>query len=181
MIRYIYMIFYFHIVFMNKVNGTILYDFRNGDNFNGWSIVNDAVMGGVSSSSLKLDQEGNALFSGYVSLKNYGGFSSIRCVGKKIDIGDYKYIVLKIFGDNKYYQLRIRSQYYHNHVYVKKFYAKNEWQEIKISLNSMEPQFRGKKLNMRNFNDDSIIEFGILIGNKVEENFFLLIDSILLQ
>ena len=42
----------------------------------------------------------------------------------------------------------------------------------------MKPQFRGRKLRMRNFNSDSIVEFGILIGNKVNEEFSLLIDYI---
>jgi hypothetical protein len=34
---------------------------------------------------------------------------------------------------------------------------------------------------MRNFNSDSIVELGILIGNKVEENFSLKIDYIALE
>lgn len=37
------------------------------------------------------------------------------------------------------------------------------------------------KLNMENFSGKSIVEFGILIGNKVEEDFVLLIDTIYLQ
>ena len=86
-----------------------------------------------------------------------------------------------IFCDNKFYQLRIKSKYYDRHIYVEKIYAKNEWNEIKIPLNSMEPQFRGRKLRMRNFNSDSIVEFGILIGNKVEESFSLMIDYIALE
>ena len=42
----------------------------------------------------------------------------------------------------------------------------------------MIPEFRGRGLRMDNFNSTSIVEFGILIGNKVEENFSLLIDYI---
>ena len=77
--------------------------------------------------------------------------------------------------------MRIKSKNYDRHVYIKNIYVKNEWEEIKIPLNSMEPQFRGRKLKMRNFNSDSIVEFGILIGNKVEENFSLKIDYIALE
>ena len=45
----------------------------------------------------------------------------------------------------------------------------------------MKPQFRGRKLRMGNFNETSIVEIGILIGNKIEEDFTLFIDSISLE
>ena len=45
----------------------------------------------------------------------------------------------------------------------------------------MKPQFRGRKLRMNNFNERSIVEIGILIGNKVEEEFTLFIDNIALE
>lgn len=166
---------------MENADAKILYDFQNEKNISDWIVVDDVVMGGRSIGSLSVDKEGNGLFSGYISLKNYGGFSSIRCKVKELEIDNYQYIVIMIFGDNKFYQLRIRSKNYDRHVYVKKIYVKNEWEEIKIPLNSMQPQFRGRKLKMRNFNSDSIVEFGILIGNKVEENFSLKIDYIALE
>ena len=53
--------------------------------------------------------------------------------------------------------------------------------EVKIRIKSMQPQFRGRRLNMRNFDDNSFVELGILIGNKVEEDFSLIIDHILLK
>ena len=166
---------------MKNADAKILYDFQNKKNISDWIVVDDVVMGGRSIGSLSVDKEGNGLFSGYISLKNYGGFSSIRYRSKRLDINEFEYIVLKIFGDNNYYQLRIKSSYYDRHVYVKQFYAKDEWQEVKIKINSMEPQFRGRKLNMRNFDDNSFVELGILIGNKVEEDFSLIIDHILLK
>ena len=179
MIKIIYTILILGIMFINKSNTKTLYDFTDKNNLKSWSIVDDVVMGGRSSGSLNLDTNGNGSFNGRVSLENYGGFSSIRCRVKNLDLSDNSLIVLKVFGDNKVYQLRIKSKYYDRHVYVKNFYAKDEWQEIEIPLDSMEPYFRGRKLNMNNFEDNSIVEFGILIGNKVNEDFSLLIDYIL--
>ena len=166
---------------VNILNAEVIYDFSSKNKLKGWNIVDDNVMGGWSRGSLRLDSKGNGVFSGYISLKNYGGFSSIRYRSKRVDINEFEYIVLKIFGDNNYYQLRIKSSYYDRHVYVKQFYAKDEWQEVKIRIKSMQPQFRGRRLNMRNFDDNSFVELGILIGNKVEEDFSLLIDHILLK
>mgnify|MGYP006140582471 FL=1 len=174
-------IVYLLVFLVENVEAKIIHDFNIGQNVNDWFVVDDVVMGGRSLGSFSLVEGGNGLFRGYISLKNYGGFSSIRCKQKEVGIDNYQYIVIKVFGDNKFYQLRIKSRYDHRHQYVKRFYAKNEWQEIKIPLNSMEPQYRGRKLRMRNFNSDSIVEFGILIGNKVEENFSLMIDYISLE
>ena len=129
---------------------------------------------------LGIDDNGNGVFYGFVSLENYGGFTSIR-LRKKVQLKNYNKIVLRVFGDNKQYQLRIKTRNRDRHVYVKNFYAESKWKEIEIDLKSMRPQFRGRKLNMSNFNNRSIEEIGILIGNKTEEEFRLLIDYLVLK
>ena len=163
------------------VKAEIIYDFSENSNLRNWRVIDDGVMGGRSQGSLRINFEGHGVFSGFISLENYGGFSSIRFNTTPIKVIGYDYISVRVFGDNKEYQLRIKSDYYDRHVYSKPFFAKNEWQEISIPLRKMKPQFRGRKLRMSNFNERSIVEIGILIGNKVEEDFTLFIDSISLE
>ncbi len=158
-----------------------LYDFSDKSSLRYWSVIDDGVMGGNSKGALRINYEGHGVFTGYVSLENYGGFSSIRYRPRNITIKDFKYISIRLFGDDKYYQLRIKADYYDRHVYVKQFFALSKWQEIIIPLKEMEPSFRGRKLNMDYFNDNSIVEIGFLIGNKVEEDFTLIIDKISLK
>ena len=167
--------------FMNIIKASVLYDFHINSKLQGWMVVDDGVMGGRSSGNLSLTKDGNGLYEGYISLRNYGGFSSVRCRTEINNVEKYDFIAIRVLGDNKYYQLRIRSNRSDNHVYVKKFFAKDEWNTIRIPLNSMEPQFRGRKLRMKKFNSNRIVEVGILIGNKVEEDFSLLIDYIILE
>jgi Complex I intermediate-associated protein 30 (CIA30). len=163
-----------------KLEAEVIYDFKK-DRYSGdWRVVNDGVMGGLSSGRLEIDDDGNGIFYGFVSLDNYGGFTSIR-LRKKVKLNNYNKIVLRVFGDNKLYQLRVKSKSRDRHVYVKNFYAENKWQEIEINLKSMRPQFRGRKLNMSNFNNRSIEEIGILVGNKVEEEFRIKIDYLTLE
>ena len=50
-------------------------DFQAATNAAAWQVVNDDVMGGVSSSSFCVTN-GVALFRGKVSLENNGGFAS---------------------------------------------------------------------------------------------------------
>ena len=45
-----------------------------------WQPINDAVMGGVSVSSLRFDPAGHAVFEGSVSFERNGGFASVRCL-----------------------------------------------------------------------------------------------------
>ena len=163
------------------VEAKVVYDFSEDSSLRNWRVIDDGVMGGRSQGSLRINFEGHGVFSGFISLENYGGFSSIRYNTTPINVIGYDHIFIKVFGDNKEYQLRIKSDYYDRHVYSKSFFAKNEWQEISIPLGEMKPQFRGRKLRMSNFNERSIVEIGILIGNKVEEDFTLFIDSISLE
>ena len=56
----------------------VLFDFQASKNPPTWQIVNDDVMGGVSTSKFQVLTNGGAIFSGVVSLENNGGFASVR-------------------------------------------------------------------------------------------------------
>ena len=143
-----------------------------------WYITNDDVMGGVSNSSIVIDNEGSAIFSGQVSLENNGGFSMVRLpVDISLNSNSSK-IVLKIKGDSKKYQLRIKSKKRQRFWYVSTFQTSNKIQKIEIPLKDFYPSFRGYRLNYNNFSGNNIKEIAILIGNKKNENFNLKIEKI---
>ena len=167
--------------FVSMVEARIIYDFSKMENLDGWYVVDDGVMGGRSKGKLKVENGDTGVFSGKISLENYGGFSSIRYYTGELNVKQNKYVTVILSGDNKYYQLRIRSSRNDRHVYTKKFFAKDGWQEIRVPLDSMEPYFRGQRLRMSNFDKKYISEIGFLIGNKVRENFELKIRSIILE
>jgi hypothetical protein len=54
-----------------------VFDFPTSDDVNEWSVVNDTVMGGVSSGQLAWEDEA-LVFTGDLSLDNNGGFASVR-------------------------------------------------------------------------------------------------------
>ena len=167
--------------FVSMVEARIIYDFSKTEDLDGWYVVDDGVMGGRSKGKLKVENGDTGVFSGKISLENYGGFSSIRYYTGELNVKQNKYVTVILSGDNKYYQLRIRSSRNDRHVYTKKFFAKDGWQEIRVPLDSMEPYFRGQRLRMSNFDKRYISEIGFLIGNKVRENFELKIRSIILE
>ena len=47
--------------------------------------------------------------------------------------------------------------------------------------NNLAPKFRGRQLDLANFNNDTIAEFGFLLGNKTTESFKLQIESIKIE
>ena len=75
-----------------------------------WRIVNDGVMGGVSSS--RVSRAGDALrFAGEISLANNGGFASMRrSLDAGIATGGPVGFVLTVRGDGNRYRLRVYTR-----------------------------------------------------------------------
>ena len=155
-----------------------IYDFDNQSKISNWVIVNDDVMGGVSSCQLGIDNKGNGVFEGLISTANNGGFSSIRLNLDRVEVSEDSYFKIKLKGDNKIYQLRIKTNRSDYHSYIASFQTSSHWEIIKIAVKDMYPSFRGRKLNMKNFSSDYFQQISFLVGNKKNERFRLLIDSI---
>ncbi len=166
--------------FMNNFNQTI-FDFSKDSDISSWRVVDDVVMGGRSQGSFKLNENGNGLFSGEVSLENNGGFSSLRYRFKEMEVSSFTKVVLKIKGDGNDYQFRIKDSYSNFYSFITTFKTSKEWELIELNLSEMYPSFRGRKLAMDNFSSEIIQEIAILIGNKKEQRFMLEIDEIYLK
>jgi monofunctional biosynthetic peptidoglycan transglycosylase len=134
-----------------------------------WTIVNDGVMGGRSSSDLELTDDGTAVFSGSVSLANNGGFASVRARFRSLDLSALEGVVLRVRGDGRRYDLRFRMD---------GGFA-GEWTEIRLPFVGFQPSFRGWVPPGSGPLDPSRIrQMGILIGDKKEGPFRLEIEWI---
>ena len=153
-------------------------DFTNAQTTAQMWVVNDGVMGGVSKSSLGFTDLGYGQFFGHVSLANNGGFASIQ-LNQSIKLTDeIKYVLLRVKGDGKAYEFRLKSQLSQPESYVHQFITTGDWEIIKLPIVDFYPQYFGRKLNRPNFNFSSIAQLSFLIANKQEEDFRLLIDWI---
>ena len=158
----------------------ILFDFTPTSDLDNWRVVDDRVMGGRSSGNFSINEAGHGRYSGEVSLDNNGGFSSLRHFFKEMNVNDFSKICIVLKGDQKDYQIRLKSNRYDRHSYTKQISTTGEWQTIEIQLSEMTPTFRGRQLNMVNYPGKILSEFAILIGNKQAERFELEIDKIYL-
>lgn len=169
------------LLFIMTVQSGVIFDFNKNSNTTNWTIVNDAVMGGKSEGNFNLNEDGNGVFSGNVSLENNGGFSMLRYRFNKINTAAFSKIVLRVKGDTKAYQFRVKTKVLDNHSYINTFNTTDDWQTIEIPLYKMYPAFRGKKLDIPNYANDGIEEIAFLIGNKKAEGFVLIIDKVVLK
>lgn len=158
----------------------VIFDFNTESDLTDWRVVDDVVMGGRSQGHIKLSDEGHLVFSGNVSLENNGGFSSMRYQFDEIKSIGCSTMLVRLKGDGKGYQFRVKTDSYDRHSYTYNFQTSGEWQIIEIPLEEMKPSFRGMTLNIPNFDAISMEEIGILIANNRNEAFQLEIDKITL-
>jgi NADH dehydrogenase [ubiquinone] 1 alpha subcomplex assembly factor 1 len=164
---------------------TTIIDFNPSDEKEGhlknWEIVGDNVMGGKSSGTFQINEQGNGVFQGEVSLENNGGFSLLRHQFQKIKVRSQKKILLKIKGDGKRYQFRIKAKSSDHHSYVTYFSTSGEWETAELSLSTMQAKYRGRQLDVPNFDSDYLTGIAFLIGNKKAEKFKLEIGGVYLK
>ena len=157
-----------------------LYDFHPEQEPREWSVVDDVVMGGRSNGAFYINDDGNGVFHGKISLKNNGGFSSIRHRFPSKDIHAYRFFRIRLKGDGKKYQFRVRSLPRERHSYVAWFATTRQWQTVDIPIGEMVPRFRGMMLEREPYTGQYLSEIGFLIANGIAESFTLEIDTIYL-
>ena len=160
------------------MNMILLFDFNQKSDISDWNCVDDGVMGGLSSSSFRIDENGHGLFKGTVSLENNGGFCSVQCNFKAMTLQQKTYFSIRLKGDGKKYQFRVKSKTSDYYSYIYEFQTTTDWQDIQIPIADMYASFRGRTLNMPNYDGSSLAQLAFLISNKQNENFKLLIDKI---
>ena len=158
----------------------MLEDFSENDLLS-WSIVDDTVMGGRSRGSFKINNNVGE-FKGYLSLANNGGFSSVRAY-YPYDLIGISSITLRIKGDGRKYNFRVRTNKNSWVSYSHSFSTEsNTWQEITLNIQDFYPTYRGYNVqNVQRLSELLIREIGIMISDKNEGNFALMIDWIMVN
>ncbi len=148
----------------------ILFDFQGGTMSPAWQIVNDDVMGGVSTSQFQVLTNGGAVFSGVVSLENNGGFASVRSSPVRQNLSGTDAFLLRVRGDGKRYKFTVRTESgFDAPNYQAEFTTKRgEWEEHPLAFKEFVPTFRGRVLTeMPPLDASKIASMGVLIaGNQ---------------
>lgn len=146
----------------------MLSDFSKPSTLAGWRVVNDGVMGGRSRSTIRVTS-GHALFAGDVSAENNGGFASVRAPVFAGVTAGYDAISMRVRGDGKRYQLRVRMDHrWDGPAYKHPFVAPaGQWQEVELSFAAFEATFRGRPVpGAPPLDAGRIQQVGFLIADK---------------
>ena len=139
-----------------------------------WNIVNDTVMGGRSSSRWS-DKSSTLSFEGFLSLENNGGFASIRHDLNNMNLSDTEGIFIKVKGDGRKYQFRIRSQASRWANYSQEFKTKKDTvQTFYLPYKDFKPSWRGRSVrNVPTLTGKDVRGIGFLLGDKIQGKFKL--------
>lgn len=120
-----------------------LFDFATTTNASDWQVVNDDVMGGVSTSQFELTS-GIAVFRGEVSLENNGGCASVRSAPVRENLTGLTAFVLRVRGDGRRYKFSVRAGAgFDSPLYHCSFTTKpGEWEEHRLAFKDFVPTFR---------------------------------------
>ena len=157
----------------------VIESFSTDEHLN-WRIVNDGVMGGLSTSSVNYTEGGTAIFAGEVSLDNNGGFASTRATLSATPDGISAFRI-RVKGDGNRYSFRARTNgNFDGPAYVIQFDTKDgEWIELDLPLKDFTAQFRGYRIpDSDPLVSDNIQQIAFLIADKQEGAFRLEVDWI---
>ena len=146
-----------------------LFDFQAATNSPAWQIVNDDVMGGVSTSRFQILTNRGAVFSGVVSLENNGGFASVRSQPVRENLTGLTDFFLRVRGDGRSYKFSVRTgASFDTPLYQCSFTTKpGEWEEHRLAFSDFVPTFRGRVLtDVPPLNPAKVNSVGFLISDK---------------
>ena len=147
----------------------------------GWYVVNDGVMGGISQSGVLITDRKTMRFYGKVSLENNGGFASTRHDADAFGIGRGDGISMRVKGDGKTYQLRVRTSDQFDGIAYKADFTtvKDQWQDLRIPWSRFEATYHGRILSdAPALEGNQIRQVGFLIADKQEGSFELEVESL---
>jgi len=163
---------------MNQTRNLI--DFSEAD-ASQWTVINDGVMGGISRSDLRRTDRNTGVFAGELSLENNGGFASVRAAIAPQDLSAFEGIEIRVRGDGRTYQLRLRTNDSFDGVAYRAFFdtRDGEWLTLVLPFADFLPTFRGRTLTDRPALDlSSIQQIAFMLADKTPGRFSLEIDHV---
>ena len=135
-------------------------------------------MGGVSQAQIQRSNQSIMSFSGRLSLKNNGGFSSVRSFIPRSALASFDGLIFKIRGDGRSYSVLATTRD-PRITWQSEFETNEEWQTVTIPFDEMRMSVRGWKVkNSPKIVGSKVNGIGFIISDKIQEPFNLEIDWI---
>ena len=161
----------------------LLWRFDTPDAVQGWTAIDDRVMGGVSRSRLRAEAAGHAVFEGEVSLARNGGFASVRSPSGWPGRAGAQTCLIEVRGDPATYKLSLFTEGAFDAVaYQAEFTPTPErWTVITLPISGFQPRFRGRDVPGAPPLDPALVrQVGLMIASRQAGPFALGVRSIAL-
>ena len=134
----------------SSASSSAVFTFEDSSEIRGWRTVLDGVMGGLSTGEIDLRNDA-LVFTGETSLRNNGGFSSIRCELPQGTFAEADAIKMRVRGDGRKWIVGTRkgTQMGGDSYWTRFNTEDGEWQTLTIPIKDMERHFFGQRLSGR--------------------------------
>lgn len=161
----------------------VLLPFGSGDFEDTWVTVNDGVMGGVSEGKVRLSDDNTLEFYGNLSLRNNGGFASVRSMPQELNVEDGSVLVARVRGDGREYFVNLYEPGY-NMAFSYRAPIKTvegEWTEVRVPLEDFYATSFGRRVQAKDLNPAKVNSIGFLLSDKQAGPFRLEVESIRIE
>ena len=160
--------------------GRILFNFDDSKASKPWQTVNDGVMGGRSVGQFRINNDKNMEFFGTLSLKNNGGFASVRSRGNSLGLMKGDALVVRLRGDGRKYTLNLysprrRVAFSYRAVFQTQ---KDKWIEVRVPLDKFVATSFGRVVRSQPLDPGAVNGLGFLLSDKKAGPFKLEVESI---
>lgn len=159
----------------------LILQFNVPETVDGWTAIDDRVMGGVSTSRMTFHPDGHAVFEGEVSTDNGGGFASVRHPQLRLGAAGTVGYRLQVRGDGKRYKLNLRIDEGLDGVnYQAVFQPPAErWVDVVLPLTVFSARFRGQPVpNAPALRPERVCQVGWMVADGQAGAFQLGIRSV---
>lgn len=153
----------------------LLFDFADPNAVTGWSPIDDRVMGGVSSSRLRHDRAGHAVFEGTVSLERNGGFASVRSAPADRGWPGAQACFIEARATGQRFKLNLLTDDGLDSIHYQAGFAPSAcWQTLSFPLSAFRATFRGRAVpGAPPLDPARIRQVGLLIAERQAGTFAL--------
>ena len=160
---------------------TDLFLFTAANSVNAWASVDDRVMGGRSTSCLRYDPSGHAVFEGTVKSDNNGGFASVRTHAMDLGAKNASAYVLKVNSDGKRYKFNLRMDHSFDGVNYQTGFVTpaGVWSVLHLPVSQFTATFRGRPVPGAPSLDPALVrQAGFMIADQQMGDFSLNVQVI---
>jgi NADH dehydrogenase [ubiquinone] 1 alpha subcomplex assembly factor 1 len=159
--------------------GPLLLDFSRSEVIQTFRVINDDVMGGVSTSRSQATNDA-LVFEGVVSLEKSGGFASLR--GPISFPAESAALLLKVRGDGQRYKVTLKlDESPGTGQYQADFVAPREWQTLQFMPADFTFSFRGRATAAPMVRFAEVRYFGLLIADRQAGAFKVEVNSVMAE